>query len=113
MSSEQPSSARRRKAPAHDPWSPVPYDDMTVLAIKAVAGGTASDDQQRHAMRFIIEQMCATYDLSFRPGASDGDRATAFAEGRRFPGLQLVKLINLPLNALRKAEGKTPLEQPD
>jgi hypothetical protein len=110
---EQPATARKRKPSGIEPWTPPEYDDLTVIAIKAVANGTASDDQQRRAMRFIVEQVCATYDLSFRPGGLEGARATDFAEGRRFTGTQIVKLINLPLNAIRKAQGKPPLEQPD
>jgi hypothetical protein len=90
-----------RRGPPRDPWVPPAYDDFDIGTIKALNAGHASEGQQRHALRFLVEKMCGTYDLSFRPGTLDGQRATDFAEGRRFVGLQIVKLINMdmPTNA--------------
>jgi hypothetical protein len=86
------------KKPAHQPWMPAPYDPdgADTMAIKALATGTANEGQQRRALKWIIEAACGTYDLSFRPGP-DGERETAFAEGKRHIGLQLVKHINGPM----------------
>ncbi|MGH8266650.1 MAG: hypothetical protein ACRETS_04970, partial [Steroidobacteraceae bacterium] len=53
---------------------------------------------QRRAMRFIVEQLCGTYDLSYR---SEKPLDTAFAEGKRMVGLSIVKFIALRLDALR------------
>lgn len=77
---------------------PAPYDPdgADTMAIKALFAGNASEGQQKRALKWIIEQACGTYDLSFRPGA-DGERETAFAEGKRHVGLQLVKHINGPV----------------
>lgn len=61
------------------------------MALKNVAAGTASEHQQVTSMKWIIETLCGTYDLSYRP---ESDRDTAFAEGRRFVGLQIVKELN-------------------
>lgn len=74
---------------------PAPYDPdgADTMAIKALATGTANDGQQKRALAWIINAVCGTYDLSFRPGES-GDRETAFAEGKRHVGLQIVKHIN-------------------
>lgn len=80
-----------RTVGAHEP--PV-YDDATCAALRAIAGGTATAGQQRAVLDWIVNKAAATYDLSYRPGA-DGDRDTAFAEGRRFVGLQIVKLMRL------------------
>ena len=74
------------------PWFPAHYDDPDTYAIKAVARGEATDIQQRRALNWIIQTLCGTYDLSYRP---DSDRDTAFAEGKRHVGMQIVKLINL------------------
>lgn len=86
------------KKPVHQPWFPAPYDPdgADTMAIKAVASGTANAGQQKRALDWIINAVCATYDLSFRPGES-GDRETAFAEGKRHVGLQIVKHINGPM----------------
>lgn len=89
---------------AHEPWKPVPYDDIDVAALKALAAGVANEGQQKRALRWIVETAAHTYDLSYRPGP-DGDRDTAFAEGSRFVGQQVVKLINMP--------AKPAQEEPD
>jgi len=62
-------------------------------------------------MSFIVNQICGTYDLSYRP---DSDRDTAFAEGKRMVGLQLVKFSKINIAALRgkqTEQGETPKEQ--
>lgn len=74
------------------PWFPAPYEDTDTYALKAVAKGEATDIQQRRAMNWIINTLCGTYDLSYRP---DSDRDTVFAEGKRHVGMQIVKHINL------------------
>lgn len=84
----------RKPGPPREPWAPPHYDEHDIGTIKALHAGRASEQQQQHALRLIVEKMAGTYDLSFRPGGIEGQRATDFAEGRRFVGLQLVKLIN-------------------
>lgn len=81
------------------PWYPKPYGVAEAAAIKGVADGTASADQQRYAMRYIINVLCATYDQSFRPG-EEGRRDTDFAEGMRHVGNQIVKMINIDLKKI-------------
>lgn len=83
------------------PYLPARYELADISAVKAVAAGTASDEQQRRAIKWIIEGVCCTYDLSYRPTS---DRDTSFAEGRRFAGLQIVKALHLDLNVLKKGE---------
>jgi len=80
-------------------WHPAPYELADIAAIKGLAGGTATPEQQQRALRWLIETVCCTYELSFRPNS---DRDTAFAEGRRFVGLQVVKALKLDLSVLRK-----------
>jgi hypothetical protein len=82
------------KKPATYPWSPTPYDDEDIRAIRALFAGNASDGQQRRAVSWIINGASGYYDLSFRPGI-DGARATDFCEGRRFVGAQMIKLSKL------------------
>ena len=94
------------KPPPGAPWAPVEYEPADIGAIQAVARGTAEPHQQMRALRWIVEAACGTYDLSFRP---ESDRDTAFAEGRRFVGLQIVKLskLNLPAPAAGQPKGET------
>ena len=74
------------------PCMPVSCEVAEVYAIKALAAGTANADQQKRALDWIIKQAAHAYDLSYR---FDSDRETAFAEGSRWVGLQIVKWINI------------------
>ncbi len=76
------------------------WDIPTAAAVQAIIRGEASPDQQRQAMNWVINQACGTYNTSFSEHGAD---ATAFAEGRRFVGTNIVKLNVVSLNALRKA----------
>jgi hypothetical protein len=101
----------RRKAlpglPAWEPWKPSDWDLPDAAAIQALQRGDASADQQKRALKFIVNTLAGTYDGSFRPGP-DGERVTSFAEGKRHVGLQLVKLANINLPAFRKTPGEQP-----
>jgi len=88
---------RAPKLPKREPWVPPEYDAFDIGSIKALAAGRATEGQQKHALELIIYAMAGTYDQSFRPGGLDGQRASDFAEGRRFVGLQIVKLINMDM----------------
>lgn len=77
------------------PYVPPAWTNRQVYALQALAAGTANDEQQKIALDYIIKDLCGTYDLSYRPGGLEGDRDTAFAEGKRFVGSQIVKLLNL------------------
>ena len=68
--------------------------------IQALARGNASMDQQKRALAWIIESAAGTYEMSYRPGAGEGDRDTVFAEGRRFVGNQVVKMTKLKIGKL-------------
>ena len=81
----------------HDPWLPAAYDKYDVAALQALATGTANEHQQQRALKWIVETACGTYDLPWQPGGPDGARATDFANGKRFVGLQVVKLTRLIL----------------
>jgi hypothetical protein len=74
------------------PWHPAPYDESVTGAIKALHAGTANAGQQQRALKWIVEVLCGTYDLSYRP---ESERDTSFAEGKRFVGQQVVKQLKL------------------
>lgn len=84
------------RKPRDPAWLPVAYEPPDIEALKALSRGQASAEMQARVLKWIIDTACGTYEPSFRSDADGGDRETAFAEGRRFVGLQLVKLINLP-----------------
>jgi hypothetical protein len=90
---------------SRQPWHPVPYDKDDVYALKSLATGTANEGQQKHAIKYIVEAIAATYDETY---FSDSERNSAYAQGRRFVGLSIVKLINLPLGALERPDTPSP-----
>ena len=94
--------SKKPKAPL--PWHPADYQPEDTAAIKALAAGNANDGQQKRALNWIVYTLCGTYDLSYRPHA-DGERDTAFAEGKRFVGLQLVKMTKITTSANPKPAG--------
>lgn len=85
-------------APPAQPYVPPPWEAADVYALQALSRGSAEPHQQKRALDYIIRQLAGTYDMSFRP---TGDRDTVFAEGRRFVGLQLVKLLSINLEKLK------------
>ena len=81
--------------PAPWPWDPAEYDEIVVYAVRALYEGTALPHQQKvvwEYVQYLAKSGDGHQDLSFRPGP-DGPRATDFAEGKRFVGLQLRKML--------------------
>lgn len=79
------------------------YDEAEVAAIKAVAAGNASPGQQKLALDWIVHKAARTYDEPFLPGQHD---LTMNLLGRRSVGLQIVKLVNVPLRRLVPAKSQ-------
>lgn len=64
-----------------------------VMALKALASGNASEEQQKRALQAIFRISHIPED-GFDPS---GERETAFKAGKRFVGLALHQLIFSPL----------------
>jgi hypothetical protein len=62
-------------------------------AMIAVVGGVASPQQAKHALDWVMREAARVPDMSFQLGGEDGRRATDFAEGRRYVGLQIRRLL--------------------
>jgi len=90
----------RKKPQAFEPWAPPPTELPDVAAIKALARGDASPEQQRHALKFIVEKVCGAYEEQFCPG-EDGRRATDYALGKRRVGLYIVTLLAVDIKRYR------------
>jgi hypothetical protein len=89
-----------------EPWHPAGWDIADAAAIQALARGDASPDMQRRALRWVIEAASMTYDQTFVPGQAD---VSAFLEGRRSVGNQLVKLLKVNLASVKdKQPGTSP-----
>jgi len=86
-----------RKAPAQ--ILPADYAVVHVAAFQALERGDATEHQQKVALAWLIEQAAGYYDISFSP---ESDRLTSFAEGRRFVGSQVVKLLRIDRSKMEK-----------
>lgn len=80
--------------PSKNAHLPVDYNDSIIMAVRAVSAGVANEGQQKLFFDYLLfaSKWGKYSDISYRPGP-DGDRETAFAEGRRFVGQQISKLL--------------------
>jgi hypothetical protein len=81
------------------PWKPCPVTREIAHALRALTAGTATEYQQKTALQWLVEVAAMTYDMTYMP---DSARDSDFAQGRRFVGLQIVKLLNLTPQQLEK-----------
>ncbi len=92
----------------HEPWKPVRVADeetryrvpgvvsqRDIAALKAVWRGEATEHQQRRALEAIVWSVTRAGDVTYYPDALGGERDSSFAQGMRFAGLQLLKLIEI------------------
>lgn len=87
------------KLPARTVWAPTDYAPADATAFQALQAGTATDEQQKRVLVWLVEKACETYEPSYRPNS---ERDTSFAEGKRWVGLQIVKLCNVSTAQLKK-----------
>lgn len=80
--------------PHFPPWGSQETD--IVYAVRALSAGTANAYQQQLAWKYLMFVSGASEDfadLSYRPDDKGGRRATDFAEGKRFVGMMIRKLL--------------------
>jgi hypothetical protein len=82
----------RAKSQPDRPWQMPRIADVDIFALQAVANGDANAAQQQRAYDYVVRILCETDRMTFWPGADDGRRATDFAEGKRWVGLQLRRI---------------------
>lgn len=83
----------------YQPWLPEPYEVHEGYALQAMQDGRATAPQQQQVLKWIINNLCRTYDNQYFP---DSTRNTDFALGKRWVGQQLVKLLNIKLGLIKK-----------
>lgn len=85
----------RFKPKAH-PYEPVDYDELVLMAVRSFSTGTANAAQQAEVWAWLqyVTGTGEFADLSFRPGGADAERESAFAEGKKFVGLQIQKMLH-------------------
>lgn len=71
-----------------------------IAAVKAVFEGTATADQQRRALDFILEEFCERNISHFFPNQRDTD----FALGKKFVGDMIAQVINTKLGQIKESK---------
>ena len=77
-------------------------------ALQLLEKGECPPHLQKAALQYLINNLCGTYDLEFRP---EGERATTFAAGKRYVGLQMVFMLKVNTAALLHGAGANATEQ--
>lgn len=88
-----------------EPWAPPTAELPDVVAIKALALGTATEDQQKRALHFILVHVCGIDDEPYCPAS---DRDTAYALGKRRVGTYLRSLLAADIRRFKDGQ---PSEQ--
>lgn len=70
------------------------------MAIRGLRAGTATEDQQKLALEWIVGDAAAKRHFPYH----QTDRDTAFALGRVFVAEQIVGLFHIDLSTLRREE---------
>lgn len=91
-----------RSAPPAD--QPAGFELPDIAAVQAVYHGTGTPEQQKRAMEWVIKQAAQIGGQSYRAGDS---HATAFSEGRRFVGAQILSLLAMSTEDLKKRRTTT------
>jgi hypothetical protein len=68
---------------------PAPFDELIRGGLKALQAGTATAHQQGAVLDWIVKEASGIGAPSYR----DDPYATAFAEGRRFVGIQILDIL--------------------
>jgi len=90
-------SATQRDKTPNSPWEHCPWEEADAYAIQALFRGDATDVQQRRAMNFIVNSLCALPHLAFDP---KNQRNTDFALGKQSVGHEIIRLMRLKIGQL-------------
>lgn len=72
-------------------WLPADFELPDLHAIRALARGEATAEQQRRALTWIVDSAAALKDLDYRPD----EREHVFMSGRQYVGRQIAKLLTI------------------
>lgn len=81
---------------------PAPFEVADAVAIQAVARGEANNDQQKRALKWILESACSLPVWAYR----NDERETNVALGRHFVGQQIVGIMKVNISRMKKEESE-------
>lgn len=82
-------------------WLPPGFDLKKSYALQSVMRGTADEQAQKDAMRYIVEDLCG---MSSHPEDLDSQSTTYYNLGRQIVGRGLLQISKLNLSKLEKKE---------
>ena len=98
---EQPKTLKKQGLqpllPQHGPI-PAQFDEGDAVAVQALSLGKATAEQQKRALKWILEGACG---LPIWPYCKD-QRDTDVALGRHFVGQQIVGVLRAKISTLRR-----------
>ena len=77
------------------------YELADITALQALERGEADAEQQQRALKWIVNNAAATYEVAWE---QDNERASSFESGRRFVGIEIIKMLKLNIKALRRKQ---------
>jgi hypothetical protein len=80
-----------------EPWHPADWEPADATALQALERGEADAEQQKRALRWVVNAAAMTYDEPFVPGQPD---VSDYLAGRMSVGRQIVKLLKVSVRAL-------------
>jgi hypothetical protein len=89
-------------------WQPAKWELADASALQALMRGDAGPEQQKRALRWVIEGAAGTYEEVMVPREPD---TSAYLMGRRSVGLQIVKLLHVNVPAVKTATDSIPAKK--
>ena len=77
-------------------WFACESEAGDIGAAKAMLAGEATPEQQKRFMAWLVNNACGYNEAAWEP---DNSHATSFEAGRRYVGIQIIKLTKLDLKA--------------
>ena len=80
---------------------PANFDTFDISSLQALRDGKASEHQQRHALKLIIDHISCAGKPQYRSGKPDD---TDFGLGRAFVGQEIIRALTINLATLTQME---------
>ena len=84
------------------------YSKAVIYAARALEAGTATVDQQKLFMDWLVDEACGLSGMVLIPGSSD---LTAFRDGRRFLAIKIRTFVSLTGKQLEELSDENPPER--
>lgn len=75
------------------------FDLQKSYSLQAILDGRANKEQQVEGMKYLVEDLCGTYNDTFDP---DSERLSNRLQGRRSVGLDIVQIAKLRLDKVKE-----------